>query len=70
MPIELSIRDRIGTVVDPQVYQVIDGLRKLSQHDREWPDRIRNEREAVWANFGHFGEACAAELSSMLARSA
>lgn len=70
VPIELSIRDRIGTVVDPEVYQIIDGLRKLSQHDTEWPDRIRNEREAVWANFGHFGEACAAELSSMLARSA
>lgn len=70
VPIEISIRDRIGTVVAPEVDQVVDGLRKLSQHDTEWPDRIRNERQSAWANFGHFGEACASELTSMLARPA
>lgn len=66
-PLELSIRDRIGTVVAPELKLIIDGLRNLSQQDTEWPTRIRREREAAWANFGHFGEACAAELSKMLA---
>jgi hypothetical protein len=70
VPIELAIRDRIGIVVGAQVDLVIDGLRNLSQRDTEWPGRIRDEREAAWANFGHFGDTCAAELSRMLAKSA
>jgi len=70
IPIELSIRERIGVVVSSDVDMVMDGLIKLSQQATDWPDRIRNEREAAWTNFGHFGHACAAELARMLAGSA
>ncbi|MDO9418348.1 hypothetical protein [Pararhizobium sp.] len=69
-PIELYIRDRIGIVVPPDVELVMDGLRKISQHDTEWSGRIHHERETAWVNLGHFGEACAAELSNMLAKTA
>lgn len=66
-PVELSIRERIGTIAKPDVESVIEGLRELDSDQSEWSPRIRQERDRVWANFGNFSEVCADELGKMLA---
>lgn len=68
-PIEISIRERLGTIVKPDVEVVVEGLRNMEADKSEWPVRIRNERDRVWANFGNFSEVCAVELETMLAKS-
>lgn len=69
-PLELSIRERIGTIAKPDVSAVLEGLSRLGADQSEWSTRIRIERDRVWANFGHFAEACASELTRMLAKTA
>lgn len=68
VPLELSVRERIGLVVPPSVAEVIAGLERLAQDPAQWVTRIVQERKHDWANFGRFGEACAAELDSMFAQ--
>ncbi|MCG3186867.1 MAG: hypothetical protein IOMNBAOH_01439 [Rhodocyclaceae bacterium] len=68
MPLELSLRNRIGMVVPPSADAVVAGLTRIAQNPAQWVDRIRRERERCWANFGRFGEVCAEELAGMLAQ--
>jgi hypothetical protein len=65
-PLELSVRERIGLVVPPAVDDVIAGLRRLAQDPEQWGERIREERQRDWVNFGRFSEVCAEELGRML----
>lgn len=65
-PLELSVRERIGLVVPAAVDEVISGLRHLAQDLGQWVDRIRQERQHNWVNFGRFGEVCVDELGRML----
>lgn len=66
VPLELTVREHIGVVVAPEVDAVITGLVDLQGNSARWPAAIERVRERHWANFGHFGEACAQELVRML----
>lgn len=70
IPLELSIRERIGVVVPPTLDSIIAGLDQLNKESDLWPERIRQERARNWVNFGNFGFCCAEELTRMLAESA
>jgi hypothetical protein len=65
-PLELSVRDHIGLVVPAVVDEVVEGLRSLAQDPAQWGERIRQERQHDWVNFGRFGEVCVDELGRML----
>ena len=60
------MRERIGLVVPPAVDDVIAGIRRLAQDPEQWGERIREERQRDWVNFGRFSEVCAEELCRML----
>ena len=66
MPLELSVRERIGLVVPADVDAVMAGLQRLEGESAQWGERIRRERQHDWVNFGRFGEVCADELVRML----
>lgn len=66
VPLELTVRERIGMVVAPEVDAVIAGLARLQDDPARWPAAIEQMRERYWVNFGRFGEVCAQELVRML----
>lgn len=66
VPLELTVRERIGMVVVPEVDAVIAGLAGLQDDPPRWQAAIDQVRERYWVNFGRFGEVCAQELARML----
>jgi hypothetical protein len=66
MPLELSVRERIGLVVPASVDEVVAALRRLSLDPVQWGKQIREERQRDWVNFGRFSEVCADELCRIL----
>jgi len=69
VPLELSVRERIGVSVPPDVEKVVAGLVQLARAPGQWAERIREERSRCWVNFGSFGEVSSNELACMLAES-
>lgn len=64
--IELSMRDRLGVVVEPSVASIAHALEDVGSDSENWSHRILGERAHVWANFGEFAGACASELARLL----
>jgi hypothetical protein len=66
IPLELSVRERIGMIVPAILDEVVAGLWRLAEDPAQWCEPIRRERQNDWVNFGHFGEKCADELRRIL----